>query len=98
MFNQAINRRRALQFMGVTAGVTVIEKAESSIPKLKAKEKSPFIFSLNMATIRGHKLGFVKELETASAAGFRSVEIWIDTFYEYLAKGGTIADTKKRLN
>jgi len=68
------------------------------MPKLKAKEKSPFIFSLNMATIRGHKLGFVKELETASAAGFHAVEIWIDTFYEYLANGGTVADAKKLLN
>jgi 2-keto-myo-inositol isomerase len=51
-----------------------------------------------MATLRGHKLGFVKELETASAAGFRSVEIWIDSFDEYLTKGGSITDTKKRLN
>jgi 2-keto-myo-inositol isomerase len=98
MLNQTISRREALQLMGVTAGVSIIQKAEASMPKLKAKEKSPFIFSLNMATIRGHKLGFVKELETASAAGFHAVEIWIDTFYEYLANGGTVADTKKRLN
>ncbi len=98
MLNQTISRRGALQLMGVTAGVSIVQKAEASMPKLKAKEKSPFVFSLNMATIRGHKLGFVKELETASAAGFHSVEICIVSFYEYLAKGGTIADTKKRLN
>ena len=97
MLNQTINRRRVLQLMGVTAGVSIVEKAESSIPKLKTKEKSAFTFCLNMATIRGHKLGFVKELETASAAGFRSVEIWIDSFDAYLANGGTIADAKKRL-
>jgi sugar phosphate isomerase/epimerase len=97
MLNQ-ISRRAALQFMGATAGVSVVKKAESSIPQLKSKEKLPYTFCLNMATIRGHKLGFVKELETASAAGFHSVEIWIDTLYEYLANGGTIADAKKRLN
>lgn len=49
-----------------------------------------------MSTIRGHKLGFVKELETAAKAGFRSVEIWIDTFQEYL-KASTTADVRKRL-
>ena len=98
MLNQNISRRRVLQIMGVTAGVSVAEKAESSITQLKTKEKPAFTFCLNMATIRGHKLGFVKELETASAAGFRSVEIWIDSFDEYLKNGGTIADTNKRLN
>ena len=98
MLNKTISRRSVLQLMGVTAGISIIEKAEGSIPKLKPKENPAFTFCLNMATIRGHKLGFVKELETASAAGFRSVEIWIDSFNEYLTKGGSIADTKKRLN
>lgn len=50
-----------------------------------------------MSTIRGHKLGFVKELETASKAGFRSVEIWIDTLQSYLKEGSTVADARKRL-
>jgi sugar phosphate isomerase/epimerase len=39
----------------------------------------------------------VKELETASKAGFRSVEIWIDSLQSYLDKGGTLSDLKKRL-
>ena len=50
-----------------------------------------------MSTIRGQKLGLVKELETASKAGFRSVEIWIDTLQEYIKSGGTVADVRKRL-
>jgi len=56
-----------------------------------------FTYCLNMATIRGHNLGFVKELETASKAGFRSVEIWIDSLQTYLDKGGSLSDVKKRL-
>ena len=36
--------------------------------KSPAMAKSRFKYCLNMATIRGHKLGFVKELEIASAA------------------------------
>jgi sugar phosphate isomerase/epimerase len=39
----------------------------------------------------------VKELETASKAGFQSVEIWIDTLQQYLDNGGTLRDLKKRL-
>ena len=58
---------------------------------------APFKLSLNMSTIRGHKLGFVKELETAAKAGFKSVEIWIETLQTYLANGGTTAEARKRL-
>jgi len=98
MLNKTISRRGVLQLMGVTAGISVVEKAEASIRPLKTKENPAFTFCLNMATIRGHKLGFVKELETASAAGFHSVEIWIDSFNEYLTKGGALTETKNRLN
>ncbi|MDP9048292.1 MAG: sugar phosphate isomerase/epimerase [Bacteroidota bacterium] len=63
----------------------------------KTSSKPPFIYCLNMATIRGHKLGFVKQLEVASAAGFRSVEIWIDSLKEHLKNGGTTRDVRKRL-
>jgi sugar phosphate isomerase/epimerase len=51
-----------------------------------------------MATIRGHKLGFVKELEVASKAGFKSAEIWIESLQTYLTNGGTLTDAKKRLD
>lgn len=89
-----INRRKALQFMGVSAGLAAVTKAEGSIPQVKAAPKA-FIYCLNMATIRGHKLGFVKELETASKAGFTAVEFWMDTLQEYLANGGNIKEAKK---
>jgi 2-keto-myo-inositol isomerase len=62
------------------------------------KPSSSFIYCINMATIRGHKLGFVKELEVASKAGFKAAEIWIDSLQTYIKEGGTIADARKRLN
>lgn len=46
----------------------------------------------------GHKLGFVKELEVASKAGFGSVEIWMNSLQAYLDGGGTLADARKRIN
>ncbi|MDB5124093.1 MAG: Xylose isomerase-like barrel [Mucilaginibacter sp.] len=93
---QTINRRKAIQLAGAAAAVAVVNKTGGAISK--PADKPAFIYCLNMSTIRGHNLGFVKELETASAAGFRSVEIWIDSLQEYLRTGGTITDAKKRLD
>ena len=95
---QKLNRRKVLQYVGAAAGALVANQAAGNSFKNQAAVKYNFTYSLNMATIRGHKLGFVKELETASAAGFRSVEIWMDSFQTYLDTGGTVAEARKRLD
>ena len=95
-----ISRRKALQFLGVSAGVIAAGKTGGN-PQVfasAAPDNNGFIYCLNMATIRGHKLGFAKELETASKAGFTSVEIWIDSLQEYVANGHTVKDAKKMLD
>lgn len=94
---KSISRRAALQFLGVTAGASFVAKAGASGITEKKGKPALFTHCLNMATIRGHKLGFMKELETAATAGYRSVEIWIDSLQEYLAHGGTITEVKHRL-
>ena len=91
-----INRRELFQGMGATAALSLLPGLGNAGKPFKPAGK--FTYCLNMATIRGHQLGFVKELEVAAEAGFRSVEIWIDTLQKYLDKGGTLADAKKRLN
>jgi len=91
----AINRREALQLMGAAAAIPVISRAEKVVSEPK---QGKFIYSLNMSTIHGQNLGFVKELETASKAGYGHVEIWMDTMQTYLQKGGTIKDVKARLH
>jgi 2-keto-myo-inositol isomerase len=96
MSKSTINRRKVLQLIGVSSGAALAFKAEGVAAKPLPKQQ--FTFCLNMATIRGHKLGFVKELETASATGFRSVEIWIDSLQEYLTNGGTIKEAKKHID
>jgi len=93
-----INRRKALKFIGLSAGVTVLPKSGTLMTKPAATKNHTFTFCLNMATIRGHKLGFVKELETASKAGFRSVEIWMDSLQTYLNNGGTVKKAKMLLD
>jgi 2-keto-myo-inositol isomerase len=90
----SLNRRQALQTLGVTAGAALLNTSVSAMSASK-KTTPAFKYSLNMSTIRGQKLGFIKELQVAAKAGFTSVEIWIDSFQTYLQNGGTTAEAKK---
>jgi 2-keto-myo-inositol isomerase len=84
-----MNRRKALSSVLAVSGAGLL-------PVDLSKSKNPtFIYSLNMSTLRGHKLGFRKELEVAAKAGYGSVEIWINTLQDYLKTGGTPADAKR---
>lgn len=87
-----MDRRTALSSILAVSGAGVLP-AEAA--KIKAQ---PFIYSLNMSTLRGHKLGFRNELEVAAKAGFGSVEIWINTLQDYLKTGGTLQEAKKIIN
>ncbi|SKB74231.1 sugar phosphate isomerase/epimerase family protein [Dyadobacter psychrophilus] len=84
-----MNRRTALSSILAVSGTGMLP-AEAAKTKVQ-----PFIYSLNMSTLRGHKLGFRKELEVAAKAGFGSVEIWINTLQDYLKEGGTVKEAKK---
>ncbi len=90
MTQSSASRRNALKLLGASAGASLLPKAAGAEPTPKPAPKPDFIYSLNMSTIKGHKLGFVKELEVASKAGFRSVEIWMDSLQAYLDGGGKL--------
>lgn len=94
------SRRNALKLLGGTAGLLAMPGLAYSAPNSFAKRPGPdaskdFIPCLNMATIMGQNLGFIKELETASKGGFRAVEIWIPTLQKYLEGGGTLKEAAK---
>ncbi len=88
-----INRRQALAGLAATAVLSPVPQKSNA----SAKNES-FKYALNMSTLRGHKLGFMKEIEVASKAGYHHVEIWINTLQDYLKGGGTIADARKHLS
>lgn len=94
MTDLSLNRRQALKTLGLTAGASLLKTPVLAMDNLKKPDQS-FTYSLNMSTIRGQKLGFIKELQVAAKAGFRSVEIWIDTFQNYLQNGGSVTEAKK---
>ena len=93
MSSNPINRRTALQVIGATAAASVMPAALRPNPAVK----TTFTYALNMATIRGQKLGFIGELEIAAKAGYSGVEIWMDTLQNYLQRGGTLKEVKARV-
>lgn len=95
LMSPSFTRRQTLAALTASVGASLSTDPLESI--LVPTAQAPFTICLNMSTIRGHKLGFVKELETASKAGFRSVEIWIETLQTYLKTGATTADARKVL-
>lgn len=99
-----VNRRQTLTALSAFVGASFLpETAHSTAasmslqPQHAVKPVPAFTPSLNMSTIRGHKLGFVKELEIASRAGFRSVEIWMDGLQGYVKSGNTTAQLRTML-
>lgn len=93
MSASSFTRRDSLKMLGASVGMSLLPEMAQAKPAPQAA----FTYCLNLSTIRGQKLGFVKELEVAAKAGFRSVEIWMDTLQTYLQSGGTLSDARKRL-
>jgi 2-keto-myo-inositol isomerase len=61
-------------------------------------EGRPFGYCLNTATIRGQKLGIVKEIEVAARAGYDAIEPWVESIEAYVASGGKLAELKQRIH
>jgi sugar phosphate isomerase/epimerase len=90
-----ISRRELLFASGTAAGAALLPFSASATPTAKAQK---FEFSLNMSTIMGQKLGLIKELEVAFAAGYQHCEIWVPTLEAYLKSGGKLSEVKKRID
>ncbi|MCC5927810.1 MAG: sugar phosphate isomerase/epimerase [Cyclobacteriaceae bacterium] len=55
-----------------------------------------FTFCLNASTIRGQKLGIIKELEIAAEAGYQGVEIWVESLRDFIARGGKASEVRTK--
>jgi len=101
MTTRKLSRRNALTRAGLLAGAAVtggpMAAATVSAQPQDLRPARPFRFCLNMATIRGQKLGMVKEIEIAAQAGYDAVEPWIDTLRDYASSGGALPDLAKRI-
>jgi 2-keto-myo-inositol isomerase len=101
MNTRKLSRREALAGAGLLAGTAVLGAragfaAESISPSLQPPSAA-FRFCLNTATLRGQKLGIVKEVEVAAKAGYDAIEPWIETLQAYVQGGGSLKDLGKRI-
>ena len=87
------SRRNLLKAAALVPFSTASLSNAKAVPRASKPE-----LSLNMSTIMGQKLGFIRELEVCSQAGFRSCEIWMPTLEAYLKSGGSISEARKRLS
>ena len=98
MTELSASRRNSLKVLGASLGMSLLPGALGAAPKTRPAPKAGFVYCLNMSTIKGHKLGFVKELEVAAKAGFRAVEIWMDSLQTFLDGGGKLPEARRRLD
>jgi sugar phosphate isomerase/epimerase len=96
-----LSRRDALARTGLLLGTTLTGAVARSAPAAPVPSATAgpgtFVFCLNTGTIRGQKLGLVKEIEVASAAGYRGFEPWVEAIDEYAKSGGSLKDLRQRL-
>jgi sugar phosphate isomerase/epimerase len=101
MNNLKVSRREALTRAGALIGAAVVAHKFPSAGEVafgaEVNKERPFRFCLNTATIRGQKLGIVKEVEIASQAGYDAIEPWVDSVEEYQKRGGALSDLRKRI-
>lgn len=101
-----VSRRKALIKSGLALGAAVAAKPfyqqnakaeDSSNATGKGSASQPFLFCMNTATLRGQKLGIVKELEVTAQAGYDAIEPWVDSIEAYVKGGGKLSDLRKRI-
>lgn len=92
------SRRQALAggFL-LAAGASVMPQSIAAETTETAPSKSEFVYCLNTGTIRGQKLGIVKEIEVASKAGYQAFEPWVEAIDQYAKAGGSLVDLKNRV-
>lgn len=89
-----ISRRSALKSLAVLTGGAVAAPISAKAAKA-AKKKHEFSYCLNTSTISGQEVGFMKEFEITSKAGYDGIEIWIRNLQKYVDEGGRLKDLKK---
>ncbi len=100
MEDMRYSRRKLLSQVFIAAAAPgLIEPASGK--SIRWAESAPtqgqVIYCLNTATIRGQKLGIVKETEIAAKAGYQAIEPWVEAIDQYAKGGGSLTDLKKHI-
>jgi 2-keto-myo-inositol isomerase len=97
-----LSRREALAGAGLLVGTAVFGEwpglaAEPASQPAAQPPAGSFRFCLNTATLRGQKLGIVREAEIAARAGYDAIEPWIEALQAYVQGGGSLKDLGKQI-
>ncbi len=95
-----LSRRKLLSGACILAGAKGLVQSASCQTIARGEptsSRTQVTFCLNTATIRGQKLGIVKEVEIASKAGYQAIEPWVDSIGQYAKDGGSLGDLRKRI-
>lgn len=85
--------------MGAAAGISAAGLLMgASRTSTAADQGARFMYCLNMSTIRGQELDAAEEIEVAGKAGYDGIEPWFRKINEYVEKGGSLKDLKKRID
>lgn len=97
MTRERLSRRQWLKGTAAAAGATAAAAQTATATAADPRPKKPFLFMLNTSTIRGQKVGVVKEVEIAQKAGYDAIEPWVRELDEYVKDGGSLKDLGKRI-
>ena len=92
-----MKRRSVLKNIAFGASAASMVPGWKSIEGIKKKKAVPFRYCLNTSTLRGQEQGIVVDLETAAAAGYDGVEIWLNALQKYLDEGGSLGELHKKI-
>ncbi len=92
------DRRKFLTASGAALGGIAGGLATTGVEVKAAEDAKRFKMCLNMSTIRGQELDAAEEIEIAGKAGYESIEPWFRRLNEYVSKGGSLDDLKKRID
>lgn len=93
-----LSRREVFRLGAGCFSVAALGGVASSLGAAETESRSgTFVYCLNTGTIRGQKLGIVKEVQTAAAAGFQAIEPWVSDIDRFRQEGGSLAELRRRI-
>lgn len=80
--------------MGSVIGAAICTAGR--VARAEPKKALPFVYGLNMATIRGQKLPLDEQVSVAIEAGYGAIEPWVGDVVKFKETGGSVRDLGKR--
>jgi sugar phosphate isomerase/epimerase len=95
-----MQRRTLLQSISSAAAACCLSPAAfaGARPALPQQAPGKVRYCLNTSTLRGQKLGIVREVEIAGKAGYDGIEPWIPNLRDYVQQGGSLMDLGKKIS